>query len=223
MALGMDPLAAEVRQAVFFDTPDLALDRAGLVVRARRVTKGGDIVVKLRPVEPSTLPKKLRENPGFGVEVDAMPGEDRLLGHAQGSGRQRGDQPRHGGQALAGEAPDPRAAGAVHGVRTGRLNLESLIPLGPINLIKLKFVPRGYPRRMVAEMWFFPNGARILELSTKCMPAEAGQTLTTTRELLDAHGVSLTGTQETKTRSALNFFSKLAAARAEKDAAEATA
>ena len=36
------------------------------------------------------------------------------------------------------------------------------------------------------------------------------QTLGTTRELLEAHGVSLTGTQQTKTRSALEFFSKLA-------------
>ena len=36
-ALGMDPLDAEIRQVVFFDTPDLALDQAGVVVRARRV------------------------------------------------------------------------------------------------------------------------------------------------------------------------------------------
>ena len=35
-ALGLDPIAAEIRQVYFFDTPDLALDRAGVVVRARR-------------------------------------------------------------------------------------------------------------------------------------------------------------------------------------------
>ena len=35
-ALGMDPLDARLRQVFFFDTPDLALDRAGVVVRARR-------------------------------------------------------------------------------------------------------------------------------------------------------------------------------------------
>ena len=54
-------------------------------------------------------------------------------------------------------------------------------------------------------------------------PADAGQTLTTTRELLAAHGVTLTGAQETKTRSALEFFSKLAVARAAKEAEEAAA
>ena len=44
--LGMDPLEAQIRQVVFFDTPDLALDKQGLVVRARRIQgKGDDSVV----------------------------------------------------------------------------------------------------------------------------------------------------------------------------------
>jgi hypothetical protein len=33
----MDPLEVQVRQASSFDTPDVALDRAGVVERARRV------------------------------------------------------------------------------------------------------------------------------------------------------------------------------------------
>ena len=49
----MDPLGAQIRQVFFFDTPDLALENAGVVVRARRVQgKGDDSVVKLRPVVP---------------------------------------------------------------------------------------------------------------------------------------------------------------------------
>ena len=75
MALGMDPLDAEIRQAVFFDTPDLALDRAGLVVRARRVTRAATSSSSCGRSSRATLPKKLRKNPGFGVEVDAMPGK----------------------------------------------------------------------------------------------------------------------------------------------------
>src|SRR6185369_12166195 len=39
-AIGLDPVEAQPRQAFFFDTPDLALNRAGLVVRVRR-TQGG--------------------------------------------------------------------------------------------------------------------------------------------------------------------------------------
>src|SRR5215218_2292674 len=34
-ALGMDPVEAQIRQVFFFDTPDLALNQAGVVVRAR--------------------------------------------------------------------------------------------------------------------------------------------------------------------------------------------
>src|SRR3954465_14465367 len=72
-ALGMDPLGAQVRLVSFYDTPDLALERAGVVVRARRVAgKGDDSVVKLRPGRPADLPKRLRRQPNFGVEVDAM-------------------------------------------------------------------------------------------------------------------------------------------------------
>src|SRR4029450_10250653 len=74
-ALGVDPLDAQIRQVYFFDTPDLTLNKAGVVVRARRVQqKGDDTVVKLRPVVPDQLPGELRGSPNFGVEVDAMPG-----------------------------------------------------------------------------------------------------------------------------------------------------
>ena len=74
-ALGMDPLNAQIRQVFFFDTPDLALYKPGVVARARRVQKkGDDSVVKLRPVVPSELPDDVRQSPNMMVEVDAMPG-----------------------------------------------------------------------------------------------------------------------------------------------------
>ena len=56
-ALGLDPLDAQIRQVFFFDTPDLGLDKQGVVVRARRIQgKGDDSVVKLRPVVPASFP-----------------------------------------------------------------------------------------------------------------------------------------------------------------------
>jgi hypothetical protein len=74
-ALDLDPLEAQIRQVFFFDTPDLALSRQGVVARARRVQrKGSDSVVKLRPVVPDELPDDLRRSSSFVVEVDAMPG-----------------------------------------------------------------------------------------------------------------------------------------------------
>ena len=74
-SLAMDPLDAQIRQAYFFDTPDLALNKAGVVVRARRMQgRGADSVVKLRPVSPADLSSDLRKSPSVVVEVDAMPG-----------------------------------------------------------------------------------------------------------------------------------------------------
>jgi len=56
-ALDIDPLDAHIRQIFFLDTPDLTLDAAGLVVRARRIQDAdADTTVKLRPVVPGELP-----------------------------------------------------------------------------------------------------------------------------------------------------------------------
>src|SRR3954469_3065358 len=100
-ALGIDPLGAQVRLVHFYDTPELALQEAGVVVRARRVAgKGDDSVVKLRPVVPDEMPASLREVPSFVIEVDAMPGGYVCSGSYKGIPRKasvrevaQGDQP----------------------------------------------------------------------------------------------------------------------------------
>ncbi|SEE86908.1 hypothetical protein [Jiangella alba] len=209
-ALGMDPLEAQIRQVVFFDTPDLALDRAGVVVRARRVQRRpGDAVVKLRPVEPKRLSPSLRQSPDFGVEVDAMPG-----GSFVASGRLKAPVDNaHVMDVLAGRRPirklftkqqrDLFAAHAPEG-----LELDELSALGPIPIMKLKFSPGEYGRRLVAELWFYPDGGRILELSTKCLPGEALNVAAESRAFLGERGIDLGGVQQTKTRTALTYFSE---------------
>jgi hypothetical protein len=55
-ALESQDLEAEHREIFFFDTPQLNLFEAGLVLRARIVQDGADdSTVKLRPVVPSEL------------------------------------------------------------------------------------------------------------------------------------------------------------------------
>jgi hypothetical protein len=79
----------------FFDTPDLALDRDGLVVRARRVQgKGEDTVIKLRSAVSSELPDSVRRSPSFMIEVAAMPGKHVCSGSLQGSQASRGPRGR---------------------------------------------------------------------------------------------------------------------------------
>ena len=66
-----------------------------------------------------------------------------------------------------------------------------LAVLGPIFVLKLKWQPRDYARKMVAELWLYPSGDRIFELSTKCLPSETFQVATETRVYLSEHGIDL--------------------------------
>lgn len=208
-ALGLDPLDAQIRQVFFFDTPDLDLYGAGVVARARRVQgRSGDSVVKLRPVVPKDLPDDLRSSPNMGVEVDAMPGgyvcSASLKGQATNAVvREAAVGARPLRKVFSKEQRSFYAAHAPDGI-----GLDELKVLGPIFVLKLKFAPEDYGRKLVAELWLYPDNSRILELSTKCGASEAFQVAAETRSYLARHGVDLGGEQQTKTKSALEFFSR---------------
>jgi hypothetical protein len=208
--LPLDPVNTQPRQVFFFDTPDLALDKAGVVVRARRIQGGrGDTVVKLRPVVPAELPKELRKSPLFKVELDVLPGG---IGVVSGSFKGVSDGLRIR-EAVAGTRPisklfskEQRAFFRDHAPAS--VDLDALVPLGPTFILKATFTPAEFRRRIVAELWLYQDGSRILELSTKCLPNEAFQVATEARVYLSEHGVTLSGEQATKTRTALEYFSK---------------
>jgi hypothetical protein len=209
-ALGMDPLEAQIRQVFFFDTPDLRLNKQGVVVRARRVQgRGDDTVVKLRPIVPDELPPSVRKAKTMVVEVDAMPGGYVCSASFKGS--------LGPGTAVKEVAAGDRAIRklyskeqrAFYGTHAPEgLGLDDLSVLGPINVFKLKFTPKGFSRRIVAELWLYPDGERILELSTKCTPGETFQVAAETRAYLADRGVDLYGEQHTKTKTALDYFAK---------------
>ena len=204
--LGMDPLAAQIRQVFFLDTPDLALDHAGLVVRARRSQrKGDDTVVNLRPVVPSELPGAIRRSPSFAVEVDASPGgfvcSASMKGVPSVDVRETMTGSKRVGTLFSKEQRALFATYAPAGVL-----LDDLAILGPIFVLKLEHVPEGFARRLVAEMWLYPDGSRLLELSTKCAPGEAFEAAAEARAFLVRRGVDLAGDQQTKTRTALEHF-----------------
>jgi hypothetical protein len=208
-ALRIDPLDAQIRQVFFFDTPDLALNKRGVVVRGRRVQgKSSDTVVKLRPIDPASLPKDVRASAAFGVEVDAMPGGYVCSGSMKGV-LDKDIVP----DVAAGKIPirkllsrEQRQFYEQH-VADGP-KLEDLSPLGPIFVLKLRMVPEELKRRFVVELWLYPDGSRILELSTKSLPAEALNTAMETLSFLDARGIDVSAEQQTKTKTALEFFSK---------------
>ena len=208
--LGLDPLEAQVRQVVFFDTPDLTLSQAGVVVRARRIQGGaGDTVVKLRPVNPDDLSLEVRRAVTVKVEVDAMP--KGFVCSASMRGTASADDVR---RVILGEdkiknlfSKEQREfyrSRAPEG-----LKLSDLAILGPILILKLVFEPEGLARKFVAELWLYPDGSRILELSTKCTPANAFQVAAESRHFLAQNHIDLTAEQQPKTTKALQYFSSL--------------
>ncbi len=207
IALGMDPLDAQLRQVAFFDTSDLDLYQAGVVVRARRVQgKAGDSVIKLRPVVPDDLSSKLRKSPAFGVEVDAMPGGFVCSGSMKAeldntAVRETWLGRRHVDELFTKAQRGFFTAHAPDGVRFSDLEL-----LGPINVLKLKFSPPEYGRRLVAELWFYPDNTRVLELSTKTTPDKTFEVAAKTKAYLGDKGVDLFGQQQAKTKTALEYF-----------------
>ena len=206
-ALGLDPLEAQIRQVFFFDTPDLALNKSGVAVRARRIQgKTGDTVVKLRPVVPDELPDDLRSSGSVSVEVDAVPG-----GYVCSASMKRKVENAQVRDAVTGTRParklfskEQRAFLAAHAPES--VGLDELSILGPIFVLKLNVVPPALARKLVAELWLYPDESRILELSTKCLPGEAFQAGVETRAYLENLGLDLSGDQQTKTKTALEFF-----------------
>ena len=207
-SIGLDPVEAQPRQAFFFDTPDLDLYRAGLVVRARRIQGGdGDTVIKLRPVDPAAIDPELRRSASFKIEVDVMPGGFVCSASFKGvcSGQEVLD-------VTAGAMPlrklfsrEQRAFYDAHA--PAGLTMDKLVVLGPTFLLKARHQPKDFDRRITVELWLYPDGSRILEISTKCLPDEAFQVGTEFKAYLADKGIVLGADQSAKTKSSLEFFS----------------
>jgi hypothetical protein len=192
----------------FFDTADQALNRAGLIVRARRRPGGrADTVIKLRPVDPATIDAELKRSDAFKVEVDAMPGGF-FVCSASYKGVATGQEVldvTQGRMPLRKLFSKEQLAFYDEHAPAG-IDMNSLLAQGPILLLKLKHQPKDYKRGLTAEVWAWKDGKHILELSTKCEPAEAFQVGVEFRAFLEEHGIDLGAKQETKTKTAMQKF-----------------
>jgi hypothetical protein len=207
VALDLDPLDAQIRQVVYFDSSELALDRCGIAIRARRIQdKAGDVTVKLRPFAPDQVPSKVRKSSAFSVEVDDVPGGFVCCGsmravvdNASIKAVLKRQQPvstlftKEQRALFAAYAPDD-------------LQLDDLAILGPMNVLRLKFTPPAHGRRLVAELWNYPDGSRLVELSTKCPTTDAFDVAAQTRAFLAGQGIDGLAEQQTTTRKALEYF-----------------
>jgi len=207
-SVGLDPVEAQPRQVYFFDTADLALNRAGVIVRARRIQGGdADTVIKLRPVDPATIDAESKRSGSFKIELDLMPGG--FVCSASCKGVATGEEVL---DVTAGTTPlrslfskEQRAFFKAHAPKGIALN--SLLTLGPTFLLRAKHRPKSFKRGLTVEMWLYPDGSRILEISTKCLPSEVFQATAEFKDYLQDRGITVSAAQATKTKAAMAFFS----------------
>ena len=205
--LKLDPVEAQPRQAFFFDTPNLDLFKAGVVVRARRIQGGrGDTVIKLRPVEPDHVDPDLRRTAGFKIELDMMPGGFVCSASFKGACTNKEILDVSAGDTPLSELFSKAQRAFYEEHAPAGLSLDSLVTMGPVFLLKAKHQPKDFERGITVEMWLYPDGSRILEVSTKCLPEEAFQVIAEFKAYLAKCGIELSGVQEPKTRNALEFF-----------------
>jgi hypothetical protein len=196
------------RKVYFYDTADLALYNADLVLRAR-VTDGDedDSTVKLRPVDLADLDAGWRQIGGIRVELDVV--GDKQVPSAKLDGTpDRGEIE----QVEAGH----RALGSLFSAKQERLiascapraiALDDLEVLGPVDARKWELEnPDGFPHSLGVEEWALPDATRFIELSFKVGPNEAKDAQTAFRALLTGLDIDLAGDQQPKTPRVLKFF-----------------
>ena len=199
-ALEVDPLEGQIRQVFFFDTPDLALDAAWWRAPAGS-GQGRRLGGEAAPGDRGLAGVRAE---AFGIVV-TQPG-----GYVC-SASMKGSPDTDVRETVMGRHPigklfskHQRALFEQHA--PAGVDLNGLAVLGPLFVLKLKFRPEELDYRLVAEMWLYPDGSRVIELSTKCPPSETFQVAAEMRAFLTERGVSAGGEQQTKTRKALDFF-----------------
>ena len=205
MELNVD--TAEVRKIYFFDTPDLTLFNSGVILRARLV-KGGDddSTVKIRAGERPQVSPEWQALEGFKLEADLT--GDRLVYSASLSAPQKSEEIA---DAAKGERPIQKL---FFREQERFLAQYSKVPvvfaalrvLGPIQVLRWKWVPKDFGQEVTVEEWRLPDGEDLLEVSIKVDSDGAENAQKAFDGHLRKHGLDPAGAQETKTRTALQYF-----------------
>jgi hypothetical protein len=194
------------RYIYFFDTPQLDLLAAGIILRARRVVGGQhDSTVKFRPVDPGKIGKRWRAYRGFKIEADAseegavksasfsMPVERGLIKRVAAGEKRIASLFTREQEAfladVAGTAPD-----------LGRLAI-----LGPLRAQRWDFEDRACPWPITAELWVRDDGATLMEASVKAPAVQAAAVMAGFMAFLAEVGAERDVHQQAKTRWALDY------------------
>jgi hypothetical protein len=156
-AMEVDEDTADVRLVYFYDTPNLDLFKAGVVLRARLV-KGDadDSTVKFRPVEPASIPRDWQRWKGFKLEADWV--GDRVVCSASLTDLQQRDE-------IDEVAKGKRAIGKLFSsdqerflreFHKGPVGFGKLRVMGPIRVLRWKPKHETFSHERILESGDFP-------------------------------------------------------------------
>ncbi len=200
----------EERYIYFFDTPGLALFKAGMIARARRIVGDAhDSTVKFRPVIPAEVPASWQEYEGFKLEADAsetgmVKSASLTMPVAKGLIKQVVAGDKAIAKLFTKEQEEFLATiGQQH------IDYGSLRVLGPLQAHRWKFEDPACPWRMTAELWNRADGDRLLEVSIKVPVVQAAVGIAGFMAFLAEAGAERDLEQQTKTRWALEYHAGL--------------
>jgi hypothetical protein len=207
--LEREEIEPERRRVYFFDTQELALFDAGVVLRAR-VTRDAadDSTVKLRPVVPADVDRRWTETDGFEVELDMV--GDTPVCSAKLEAEQRRDEIE---KVAAGERPmrtlfSEDQESLIGDYAPIGIAWHELSVLGPVDVRKWEIEPARFPHEVTIEEWMLPDDSDLIELSIKVPTDEAVDAGKAFRALLAERGLDPTGDQQAKARTVLEFFTE---------------
>jgi hypothetical protein len=206
-ALGAGP--TRVQHVYFLDTADLTLRRHGALARVRGGQQANDSVVKLRPMAPSAIPAVLRRHGDFTVEVDVTPDSFICSGALKRRlGRNAVERAVKGERGLRTLFSDQQSALLARQLPDGVVAFDELLPLGPVEVRRTRPHPDAAVRGLELQQWRYPDGSRLLEISTRCAAGKLIQTAARIAAFLDLNGIALAGPCPTKADTTLAYFSR---------------
>jgi hypothetical protein len=196
------------RRVFFFDTEKLELLGGDVVLRARVTPEDDDdSTVKLRPVDPAKIGRRWkRDTKRFEIELDIV-GDEPTCSAKLEETQQRGeidavaDEKRPIKKLFSDDQQD-----LIREYKPDTVSWDDLNVLGPIEVDKWEWKPRGFPHEVTIEEWVLPDLSDFVELSIKVNPNEAIEAAVAFRGLLVEHKLEPDGDSQAKTRWALDFF-----------------
>jgi len=206
-AMEVNEDTAEVRVVYFYDTPNLDLFNAGVALRARLVKGDADnSTVKFRPAEAARISQDWRRLEGFKLEADCV--GDRVVCSASLTAIQQKNEIDDvaKGRRTIDKLFSKDQERFLSEFYKGPVDFGRLRVMGPIRVLRWKLRHTKFPHELTVEEWRLPNGEDLVEVSIKAPPDKAPKAQKEFVKHLSELGLDPKGAQETKTRTALEYF-----------------